>query len=185
MMKYILSFICIFLTLILTNCENSTKKIKTKEVRDKSTKEKKQTSADDTDICLEDDYKKKQSDPEKYIRSILNSVDITLDFTDVSFAYVIYFIQKTVDINIHVDSKVNQTFEVEGTKVTLDVKELKLKTVLDLLMQFYNLEYLYKKDFLFITFKNSKSIIQPMQSEFTTRIDDFPGPVVSIKRRND
>lgn len=133
-----------------------------------------------------DDYKKELSDSEKRIRSKLNSVDITLDFTETPFTDVIYFIQNTADINIHVDPKVTQAFQVEGTKVTLNVEELKLKTALDLLMQFYNLVYIFENDVLFITSKDSdrakgKSIpvLHPIQ-DLTAQIADFPGPTVRL-----
>ncbi|BBM84668.1 hypothetical protein [Candidatus Uabimicrobium amorphum] len=90
------------------------------------------------------------SKAEKRIHDKLNSVEVTLDFTETPFADVIRFIRLTSEINIVVDRRVTKRLEKEGTRVTLSVEELKLRTALDLLCQFYNLKAIFRSDVLFI-----------------------------------
>lgn len=133
------------------------------------------------------DYKEEMSEAERKINERLNSTNITLNFNDVPFREVILYIKNTADINIVVDQKVIQNFQIEGTKVeNLNLENLKLKTALNLLMKFYNLTYIFRDDVLFITSKDSEAakgksvpVLHPIQ-DLTAQVADFPGPIVRL-----
>lgn len=133
-----------------------------------------------------DNNEKETSPIERDIITKLESTPITLNFNETPFQDVIRFIQTTADINIVVDPKVIQNFQIEGTKVTLNVTDLKLKTALNILLQFHNLIYLFRNDVLFITSKNSqlaKGKASPRLHDIrdlTGQIKDFPGPQIRL-----
>ena len=93
------------------------------------------------------------SEQERKIEKTLHTSKVTLDFSEAPFMDVIRFVQLTSGINIVVDHRIIRRFEKDGTKVTLSVQNLKLKTALDLLCQFYNLAHVFRSDVLFIVDK--------------------------------
>ena len=90
------------------------------------------------------------------IKTQLQTVNISLNFSDTPFQDVIRYIHTISGINIVVDPKIIQTFEIEGTRVNLQVNSLKLDDALQILLQFHDLVYLFKDDVLFITSKTSE-----------------------------
>ncbi len=131
--------------------------------------------------------KKTTSNAEKTILSRLESLPITLNFNETPFQDVIRFIQTTADINIVTDPKVIQNFEIEGTKVTLNVTDLKLKTALNILLEFHNLVFTFRDDVLFITDKESElakgeaiTVLHDIR-DLTGQVKDFPGPKLKLE----
>lgn len=120
------------------------------------------------------------------IKTQLQTVNISLNFSDTPFQDVIRYIHTISGINIVVDPKIIQTFEIEGTRVNLQVNSLKLDDALQILLQFHDLVYLFKDDVLFITSKTSelargKSIpVLHDIRDLTGQIKDFPGPKIRL-----
>lgn len=120
------------------------------------------------------------------IKSKLETVKITLNFADTPFEDVIRYIHTVASINIVVDPKVIQNFEIDGTRVTLQVNSLKLQDALQILLSFHDLVYLFKDDVLFITSKDSdlaKGKAIPVLHDIrdlTGQIKDFAGPKIRL-----
>ncbi len=134
---------------------------------------------------------KKQSDQEessaiRTIKTKLQTLPITLNFNETPFQDVIRYIQTMAEMNIVVDPKIIQKFEIEGTKVNLQVTDLKLQDALNILLQFHDLVYLFKDDVLFITSKKSdlaRGKAVPFLHDIrdlTGQIKDFPGPKIKL-----
>lgn len=134
---------------------------------------------------------KKQSDQEessaiRTIKTKLQTLPITLNFNETPFQDVIRYIQTMAEMNIVVDPKIIQKFEIEGTKVNLQVTDLKLQDALNILLQFHDLVYLFKDDVLFITSKKSdlaRGKALPFLHDIrdlTGQIKDFPGPKIKL-----
>jgi len=120
------------------------------------------------------------------IRTKLQTLPISLNFNETPFQDVIRYLQTMAEINIVVDPKIIQKFEIEGTKVNLQVTDLKLQDALNILLQFHDLVYLFKDDVLFITSKKSdlargKAIpfLHDIR-DLTGQIKDFPGPKIKL-----
>ena len=120
------------------------------------------------------------------IRTKLKTLPITLNFSETPFQDVIRYIQTLAEINIVIDTKITHKFEIEGTKVNLQVNDVKLQDALNILLQFHNLTYLFKDDVLFITAKDSqlargKAILVLHDiRDLTGQIKDFPGPRIKL-----
>jgi len=120
------------------------------------------------------------------IKDKLQSFIINLNFSETPFQDVVRYIQTVAEINIVVDPKVTQKFEIEGTKVNLKVSDIKLQDALIILLQFHDLIYVFKDDVLFITSKASELAKEkPMPvlhdiRDLTGQIKDFPGPRIKL-----
>lgn len=140
-----------------------------------------------TDLNSADKKEKEEDSPiVQDIKSKLETVKITLNFADTPFEDVIRYIHTVASINIVVDPKVIQTFEIDGTRVTLQVTSLKLQDALQILLSFHDLVYLFKDDVLFITSKDSdlaKGKAIPVLHDIrdlTGKIKDFAGPKIRL-----
>jgi type II secretory pathway component GspD/PulD (secretin) len=120
------------------------------------------------------------------IKTQLESNKANWSFSEISFQDVVTYIRNTNDVNVVVDPKVIQTFQLDGTKVSLELRDIRLKDALNILLELYNLLYLYKDDVLFITAKNSdlaKEAAIPVLHDIrdlTGQIKDFPGPRIKL-----
>lgn len=125
------------------------------------------------------------------IKTQLESGKVQWSFAETPFQDVVTFIRTTSDVNIVLDPKVLQGFQLDGVKVTLELKDLKLKDALNVLLEFYNLTYLFKDDVLFITKKDSelaKEKVIPVLHDIrdlTGQIKDFPGPRIQLSTVKD
>lgn len=120
------------------------------------------------------------------IKTQLESGKANWSFSETPFQDVVTYIRTTNDVNIVVDPKVVQTFQLDGTKVTLELRDIRLKDALNILLELYNLVYLYKDDVLFITAKDSdlaKDVAMAVLHDIrdlTGQIKDFPGPRIKL-----
>ncbi|MEK7486315.1 MAG: hypothetical protein AABZ60_18490 [Planctomycetota bacterium] len=126
-----------------------------------------------------------ESDPPE-IQSIKRSLEnekITLDFNDTPFNEVINFIRNVTNVNIVVDP---EALAEDDSGVTLNVTDLKLKSALNILLQFKNLTAVYQDKVLFITKPDSvaaKGLPKPELHDvrdLTGALKDFPGISITL-----
>lgn len=126
-----------------------------------------------------------ESDPPE-IQSIKRSLEnekITLDFNDTPFNEVINFIRNVTNVNIVIDP---EALAEDDSGVTLNVTDLKLKSALNILLQFKNLTAVYKDKVLFITKPDSvaaKGLPKPELHDvrdLTGALKDFPGIEITL-----
>lgn len=131
-----------------------------------------------------------ESDPPE-IQSIKRSLEnekITLDFNDTPFNEVVNFIRNVTSVNIVVDP---EALAEDDSGVTLNVTDLKLKSALNILLQFKGLTSVYKDKVLFITKPDSvaaKGLPKPELHDvrdLTGAIKDFPGIEITLDTSGD
>ncbi|BBM81728.1 tetratricopeptide repeat protein [Candidatus Uabimicrobium amorphum] len=83
---------------------------------------------------------------------------ITVKFTDAPFADVVHFVRQTTNVNIVIEPKVIHNFTIEGTTVTIELNDVKIKTLLDVLCNFYHLTYSIRNEVLFMAAIDSPSV---------------------------
>lgn len=126
------------------------------------------------------------SDAVKEIKKRLDNNKVNWDFSDTPFQEVITVIRYSDNINIVVDPKVIENFELQGTKVTLQLQDITLKDALNILLDLYKLTYVYKNDVLYITDLNSElaqkkafPVLHDIR-DLTGQLKDFPGPTIEL-----
>jgi len=128
-----------------------------------------------------------ETDDVKKIRSQLDTKRLTLDFTDTPFDDVVQFIQNVTQVNIVVDQTAKNKLAEGGGNVTLNVKDIRLKDALSLLLQVNGLSYTFKEGVLFITTPDSEASkglsvakIHDIR-DLTAKINDFKGPNIRLQ----
>ncbi len=140
----------------------------------------------------QEDFIQEDSPAIQEIKRKLQSEKLPLiNFSDTPFQDVVKFIQSEAKINIVVDPKVIQKFEIEGTKVTLQVNDIKIQDAIMILLQFHDLIYIFKDDVLFITSKTADlakdkpiPVLHDIR-DLTGQIKDFPGPRIKLSVTRD
>lgn len=129
--------------------------------------------------------KKEDSPSIRHIQEKLDTDKVVWNFVDTPFQDVITHIRTTSYVNIVVDPKVIQNFQAEGTQVTLQLTDLRLKDALNVLLEFYNLKYIFKDDVLYITrtelAKDKTMLALHDIRDLTGQIKDFPGPKIKLQ----
>lgn len=114
------------------------------------------------------------------IKQILNTDKINLDFDNKPLSDVVDFIKTVARINIHIDRDVDP----EDAKVTLNLRDIKLKDALEHIMINTDLAYTFRNNLLVITNKaNAKGrmIFRIYNvTDILSKIRDFPGPELKI-----
>ncbi|MBN4049884.1 hypothetical protein JYT84_00490 [bacterium AH-315-M10] len=127
-----------------------------------------------------------ESDSVKKIRGMLDEKRITLDFTETPFTDVVQFIQQVTQVNIVIDQAAKSKLAEAGGLVTLQVKDLRLKDALSILLKFTGLTFVFKQDVLFITTPDSehtRGLALPRIHDIrdlTVKIQDFKGPDIKL-----
>lgn len=125
-----------------------------------------------------------QEEPElAAIKSKLDTLRIDLDFTDANLYDIIEFIREFAKINIEIHPDVKKE-GIADKKITFQMKELVLKSVLKLLLRQYGLDYAFEDRVLIIT-KPEIAEGQPVLEVHDVRdllqtIRDFPGPDLEL-----
>jgi type II secretory pathway component GspD/PulD (secretin) len=118
------------------------------------------------------------------IKRSLENERITLDFQDTPFQDVISFIRNVSSVNIVIDP---EALEEDSSEVTLTVNDIKLKSALNILLQFKNLTYVFKDNVLFITRPDSaaaRGLPKPELHDvrdLTGAVTDFPGMKIVLE----
>lgn len=126
------------------------------------------------------------NDP-KYNETIskLNSMKTSLDFTDAEMTDVIEFLQQLSGINFVIDQRVYKDMRAEDLKVTIQVKEVPLKTALRLILNLRGLTAEYRDGALLVMPKKALEEETYLHMydvrDLMFHIHDFPGPEISLK----
>jgi hypothetical protein len=125
------------------------------------------------------------SDPRKgEVVNKLNTMRVSVDFTNNSLEEAIAFLRDFTGLNIMVDAEVYKNQAEEQLKVTLKVKDLLLKSVLKLMLSSRELSALYKEGVVLIVPKGKIDKAVTLQlydvRDLLVKIQDFPGPKVEL-----
>jgi hypothetical protein len=123
----------------------------------------------------------------KDINAILDSTRISLDFNEASLEDIIDYISQLADINIIIHPKAYQNRD--GTerqfKISIKLKQLPLRQVLNLLLEYHDLKMQIKKDFITIVprWMWEDEIVLRMYDvrSLLFKIRDFPGPTIELR----
>jgi type II secretory pathway component GspD/PulD (secretin) len=117
------------------------------------------------------------------MKTKLESTTIDLDFTDSTLYDIVDFIVEFAKINI-VIAQVVRRDGIPDKKISFSVQDLKLKHVLRLLLQQYDLGYTFENRVLLITqpqLAEGKPIIEVHDvRDLLGKIPDFPGPSLEL-----
>ncbi|MBI4616851.1 MAG: hypothetical protein HY720_24775 [Planctomycetes bacterium] len=128
----------------------------------------------------------KKSDRELYIENQLETVPFTFQGEDVPFEDVIQVIREAGNIDIVIDRSVTDEFGEEGLKVKINVRNLKLKNALNLILSLHKLSYTYRSGALIIATEGAEEFkAKPIARlhdvrDLTLPINDFPGPDIRL-----
>lgn len=134
----------------------------------------------DSTTSLEED------DPEtRKIKERLENEAITMDFTETPLPEVIEFIKTTTGMNIVIDQSVFVEFPQEDAlKVELAVKQLKLSSILNIILSNNNLAYNIKDGIIIISTKKGvaeKPLLKLYDvRDLTGKLTDFKGPQLDL-----
>lgn len=120
----------------------------------------------------------------KRIVEKLNSMRVTLDFTNQSLDDVVNYLRDYSGINMHIDSEVRTKFSEDQLKITIKVKDLLLKSALKLVLSGKDLGAVLKEGILTITTKEKSTAAKITRvydvRDLLFKITDFPGPKVEL-----
>ncbi|MBI5369370.1 MAG: hypothetical protein HZA54_20210 [Planctomycetes bacterium] len=117
------------------------------------------------------------------IKSKLDTLKIDLDFTDANLFDIIEFIREFARINIEIHPDVKKE-GIADKKITFQMKELVLRSVLKLLLRQYGLDYTFEDKVLVITrpeLAEGKPVLEVHDvRDLLQTIRDFPGPEIQL-----
>lgn len=128
-----------------------------------------------------------QSTDPKYneVVSKLNTMKTSLDFTEAEMSDVIEFMQQLSGINFVIDQRVYKDMRAEDLKVTIQVKEVPLKTALRLILNLRGLTAEYRDGALLVMPKKALEEETYLKMydvrDLMFHIHDFPAPEISLK----
>jgi len=125
------------------------------------------------------------TDPRKQeIVSKLNTMRVTVDFSNVTLEEGISYLRDFTGLNIIVDAEVYKNQSEDQLKVTLKVKDLLLKSVLKLMLNSRELTAMYKEGVLLVIPKGKIDKAVTLQlydvRDLLVKIQDFAGPKVEL-----
>ncbi len=115
----------------------------------------------------------------------LASMKTSLDFTEAELTDVIDFLQQLTQINFVIDRRVYENARPEDLKVTIQLKEVPLRTALRVILNQRGLTAEYKDGVLLILPKSAleEQIYLRMYDvrDLMFKIKDFPGPEITLQ----
>ncbi len=125
------------------------------------------------------------TDPRKQeIVNKLNTMRVTVDFSNVTLEEGISYLRDFTGLNIIVDAEVYKNQSEDQLKVTLKVKDLLLKSVLKLMLNSRELTAMYKEGVLLVIPKGKIDKAVTLQlydvRDLLVKIQDFAGPKVEL-----
>lgn len=131
-------------------------------------------------------FRLEEPDDIKLIKGKMREKPISFDFSDTPFDDVVQFIQQVGGINIVIDQDARSKLQEGDGNVTFSVKDLRIESALNLLLEFKGLSYTFKEGVLFITTPdsaanrgNSVPRIHDIR-DLTYKINDFKGPDIRL-----
>jgi hypothetical protein len=126
-----------------------------------------------------------ESDPRKTeVVTRLNTMRVSVDFTNSSLEEAIAFLRDFTGLNILVDAEVYKTQSEDQLKISLKVKDLLLKSVLKLMLSSRELTAMYKEGVVLIVPKGKIDKAVTLQlydvRDLLHKLQDFPGPKVEL-----
>jgi hypothetical protein len=126
-----------------------------------------------------------ETDPRKAeVVNRLNTMRVTVDFTNTSLEEAVTFLREFTGLNILVDAEVYKSQSEDQLKITLKVKELTLKSVLKLMLGSRELTAMYKEGVILVIPKNKVDKAVTLQlydvRDLLVKIQDFAGPKVEL-----
>ena len=114
----------------------------------------------------------------------LNSMRVTVDFTNSTLEEAISFLRDFTGLNIVIDAEVYKSQSEDQLKVTLKVKDLLLKSVLKLMLSSRELTAMYKEGVILVVPKGKIDKAVTLQlydvRDLLVKIQDFAGPKVEL-----
>jgi type II secretory pathway component GspD/PulD (secretin) len=114
----------------------------------------------------------------------LNTMRVTVDFSNSTLEEAISYLRDFTNINIIVDAEVYKNQSEDQLKVTLKVKDLLLKSVLKLMLNSRELTAMYKEGVVLIVPKGKIDKAVTLQlydvRDLLVKIQDFAGPKVEL-----
>jgi type II secretory pathway component GspD/PulD (secretin) len=125
------------------------------------------------------------NDPRKAeVVNKLNTMRVSVDFTNQTLEEAISFLRDFTGINIVVDAEVYKNQSEDQLKVTLKVKDLLLKSVLKLMLSSRELTAMYKEGVVLVVPKGKIDKAVTLQlydvRDLLVKIQDFAGPKVEL-----
>jgi hypothetical protein len=126
-----------------------------------------------------------ETDPRKQeVLNKLNTMRVTVDFTNSTLEEAIGYLRDFTNLNIIVDAEVYKNQSEDQLKVTLKVKDLLLKSVLKLMLNSRELTAMYKEGVVLIVPKGKIDKAVTLQlydvRDLLVKIQDFAGPKVEL-----
>jgi|SRR4051812_42283099 len=126
-----------------------------------------------------------ETDPRRQeVLNKLNTMRVTVDFTNSTLEEAISYLRDFTNINIIVDAEVYKNQSEDQLKVTLKVKDLLLKSVLKLMLTSRELTAMYKEGVVLIVPKGKIDKAVTLQlydvRDLLVKIQDFAGPKVEL-----
>lgn len=111
--------------------------------------------------------------------------EISMDFTETPLHEVIDFIRSRTQINIVIDPSVYKNQDPEELKIDITVTDIKLSSVLNIILDMRNLAYRMQSGTLIITPRNALREAPVLRlynvKDLTGKLNDFPGPELSLE----
>ncbi|HKS16104.1 MAG TPA: hypothetical protein VJU16_02270 [Planctomycetota bacterium] len=120
------------------------------------------------------------SDPARKVRDKIATLKITLDFKDARLDEVIAYFQEFSGLNFHLDADARAKEIADGSKVTIKLKDVTLRTALKLVLNPRDLGCVYREGVIVIATKagmGSQTVTRVYDvRDLLFQIQDFPGP---------
>lgn len=114
----------------------------------------------------------------------LDHLKVTLEFRDTPLADVVDFIRDVAAVNILIDASVRDRYGADPVKVTLSVKDLPLRSALNLVLEPRGLTLRYRDGVLMVMtgVEANKDLNMEVYDvrDLLMPIRDFPGPEISL-----
>jgi len=124
------------------------------------------------------------SEAVRKIRDRISSMRITLDFNNAKLDEVIAYFQEFSGLNFHLDADARAKEGEEGSKVTIKLKDVTLKTALKLVLNPRDLGCVYRDGVILIATKaklGSQTVTRVYDvRDLLFRLRDFAGPRVEL-----
>ena len=124
------------------------------------------------------------SDAVRKIRDRISTMRITLDFNNAKLDEVIAYFQEYTGLNFHLDADARAKEGEDGSKVTIKVKEVSVKTALKLVLNPRDLGCVYRDGVILIATKaklGNQTVTRVYDvRDLLFRLRDFAGPRVEL-----
>lgn len=115
----------------------------------------------------------------------LDTLKVSVDFEDTPLTAAVGYLKQVSGINILIDKAVRDERELDETRITLQVNDVKLRSAFSLILEFSNLVARWKNSVLMIT-TPAKGRGTPEARMYDVRditfaMKDFPGPEIKLE----